>query len=258
MNCFYTALIGKTLKKYSAYTLLELLVVMSILVVLGSISFASFSGLENTIKMNEYTITLEQNIQSVQRASMLLERNSGENWLYGIGIDFGNLGDSGKYTVFKWCSPFSDYGNARTKASLPNYDSSHDLGSSIPNDSGMSEFNAYMPSIPSITNSAICGSSVTSSELRLLTGYDSSIDTPKSTITVSAISGNQYPRYVLFESVSGRAFFYDRNGVLLNYDTKGKLKSTDPFVITIVPEGKGSTRIITIGNLSGKVSTEVK
>ena len=229
---------------------------MSILVILSTITFSSFSGLENTIKMNEYTVTLEQNLQGVQRASMLLERTSGENWIYGLGIDFGNVGNNGNYTVFKWCSPYSDYGSTRTKSSLPNYDPSYDVGSLIPNEGGYSEYNAYLPSVATITNSSACGSSLTSSALRFIPGYESSVETPISTISVMV--GSKQVRYILFESVSGRAFFYDNDGVLVNYSVKGKLSAADPFVITITPTGKGSTRVLTVGNLSGKVSTEVK
>lgn len=221
-------------------------------------SFSSFSGLENTVKMNEYTITLEQNIQAVQRASMLLERTTNEDWLYGLGIDFGNMGDNGKYTVFKWCSPFSDYGNIRTKSKLPNYDTSLDVGSYVANSGGAQEKNGYIPSVQTITKNGTCGREVTSSELRLVTGYESSIDTPKSDISIASINGNNSPRYVLFESVSGRTFFYDKNGTLLNYDNKGVLIDTDPLIITIAPQGAGSIHIISIGNLSGKVTTTIK
>ena len=66
-------------KKYIAYTLVEMLIVMSVVIIMMSMSFASFNGLQNTIKMNEYILTLEQNVRNVQRAAMLLERKSGEN-----------------------------------------------------------------------------------------------------------------------------------------------------------------------------------
>lgn len=231
---------------------MELLVVMSIIIILGGLSFSSFGGLQNTIKMNEYVLTLEQDIRSVQRASMLLQRDPNEKWLYGIGIDFGNMGDSGTYTVFKWCSPFNNYGDVMTKSNLPNYKPGTDLGVNVG-----SELNGYMPNILNIPLSNMCEISATSSNLRTVAGYDKSTITPISTITISSIDGDENPRYVVFESVSGRTFFYNKNGKLLNYDAKGKqVASPGDFVITIVPESDINTRVITIKHLSGKISTE--
>jgi len=226
---------------------MELLIVLTIFSILGAMSFSAFGSLQNTVKMNEYVLTVEQDVRSVQRAAMLLQRDSGEKWLYGLGIDFGALEthDDGVYTVFKWCSPFNDYGDTLTKSSLPAYTPSKVLGVSIGN-----EFNGYLK-VTTIRDS--CGTDASSS-LSILPGYDKSTTTPRSTIKITAIDGKM-PRFVIFESVSGRTFFYDTNGVLLNYASNGKLKD-DPksFVITITPQSDIKTRVITIGNLSGKIS----
>lgn len=234
--------------KYSAYTLMELLIVLTIFSILGAMSFSAFGNLQNTVKMNEYALTLEQDVRSVQRAAMLLQRDSGEKWLYGLGIDFGAMGDSGEYTVFKWCSPFSDYGDILTKSSLPAYTPSKTLGSV----GAMNELNGYL-TVTSIGGS--CGSDASSS-LSILPGYDKSTKTPKSTIEITLVDGRT-PRFVVFESVSGRAFFYDTQGVLLNYTSEGNLIDDPlPFVITIVPDSNVNSRIITMTNLSGKISIE--
>lgn len=255
MNCFNTALHSYTSKRYPAYTLLELLVVMGIAIILTGITLSSFGSLENTVKMNEYVLTLQQNIQNVQRASMLVERNPGENWIYGIGMDFGHMSDTGSYTVFKWCSPFTDYGDTRTKSELPNFDPSIlGIGSPIP---GTQDTNGNMPNRSTISTDTNCPANTVNSELRTMLGYSTSTETPKSSISITKI-GNVTPRFVLFESVSGRAFFYDQQGQLLNYKSDGTLQSTDSFVITIDPQGTGSVRVLTISNLSGKVSTSVQ
>ncbi len=234
--------------KYSAYTLMELLVVLTIFSILGAMSFSAFGNLQNTVKMNEYALTLEQDIRSVQRSAMLLQRDSGEKWLYGLGIDFGAMGDSGEYTVFKWCSPFSDYGDVLTKSSLPAYTPSKTLGSV----GTMNELNGYLTVTPIVES---CREGVSSS-LSILPGYDKSTRTPKSSISITMVDGKT-PRFVIFESVSGRAFFYDTQGVLLNYGSDGKLIDDPlPFVITIVPASNVNTRIITMKNLSGKISIE--
>lgn len=233
---------------------MELLVVMTIFSILGAMSFSAFGSLQNTVKMNEYVLTVEQDVRSVQRAAMLLQRDSGEKWLYGLGIDFGALEshDDGLYTVFKWCSPFSDYGDILTKSSLPGYKPSTNLGSSLP--VFLNERNGYMNVSSPIGSS--CGTSVSSSSLAVLSGYDKSTTTPKSSITITEIDEKK-PRFVVFESVSGRTFFYDEDGQLLNYASNGKLvDSPQPFVITITPEANVNSRVITIGNLSGKISTK--
>jgi len=228
---------------------MELLVVLSIFSILGAMTFSAFGNLQNTVKMNEYTLTLEQDIRSVQRAAMLLQRDSGEKWLYGLGIDLGamDVNRDGVYTVFKWCSPFSDYGDILTKSSLPAYTPSKTLGAPT---GVMSELNGYL----TVTNiGGSCGSD-NSSSLAVLPGYDKSTKTPMATITVTEING-LVPRFVIFESVSGRAFFYDETGILLNYTSDGKLIDDPlPLVITIAPDSEVNTRIITIRNLSGKIS----
>lgn len=249
LNCLLTALNSESQKKYPAYTLLELLVVMSIIAILGAMSFSSFGGLQNTVKMNEYMLTLEQDVRSVQRAAMLLQRGPEENWLYGLGIDFGSMGDNGKYTVFKWCSPFRDYGDILTKSSLPGYNPGQPVGSSLIGYDG--EMNGYINVPDNISQSNTCEANFNSSTLSILPGYDKSVTTPKSEISHSA-------RYVVFESVSGRAFFYDNDGKLLNYGTDGKLiDNPQPFTITIVPQSSTSAREFSVSNLSGKISQTV-
>lgn len=235
---------------------MELLVVLSLFAIMAAMTFSSFSGLQNTVKMNEYVLTLEQNIRSVQRAAMLLERSSNEKWVYGLGIDFGEMknGD-GKYTIFKWCSPFSDYGNITTRSAIPAYDPNQNLGTVLVGNGG--DLNGYMNVSGGITNSSICNLSALFSTLRIASGYSQTSPTPKSNISISPINSNNAPRYVIFESVSGRAFFYDEHGALLNFDSEGNLvEDPESFVITIEPLSNINSRIISIGNLSGKISTQ--
>lgn len=234
-----------------------MLIVLGIFGVLAGFSFASFSGLQNTIKMNEYTANIEQDIRSVQRASMLLERKTNEKWLYGLGIDFTNLGNSGKYHVFKWCSSFDNYGDIKTTSILPNYNPN--IVGGIGTITSNREQNAYLP-IPTDDTymESSCDPNSITSTLRTLSGYDTSIDTPESIITVTTIDGIT-PGYVLFESVSGKAFFYGVNGQPLNYNTDGSLTdSPKDLKITITPTSQGSeSHIITISYLSGKINSTI-
>jgi prepilin-type N-terminal cleavage/methylation domain-containing protein len=231
--------------KYQAFTLLEMLVVMGIMVILGGMTFASFDGLQNTIKMNEYMLNLEQDIRGVQRASMLLERNPTENWLYGIGIDFADMNPDGNYTTFKWCTTDRDYGDITTTSKVPGYDPSIGIDS------------ASLPLPPGDIATGTCGVDVASpSELRRLYGYETTLTMPKSNVTFGTNA-----RFVVFESVSGRAFFYADDGRLLNYRVEeGRLLINDnieDLVITIDPFGGTSTRRLIIKHLSGRIDNEV-
>lgn len=250
--------------KYSAYTLFELLIVISIFIILGGMTFSAFDGLQNTVKMNEYMLNIEQDIRSVQRSAMLLQRNPGENWIYGIGIDFSEVTTDGLYRVFKWCSPYADYGdNIKTKSDIPGYS---------PDETAIGPSNGDIP-VPSPESYAgyletRCGqvTDTFTGILRTMPGYDRSITLPKSTITLG--DDKNKPTYILFESVSGRAFFYDDSGSLLNYYRTsggdgeiGTILPADeliPFTLEITPKGAGSTRSLTVRPLSGKIEVFTK
>lgn len=110
-----------------SYTLLEMLLVMGIVVVLGAFGVGGFVGVRETMVARENVELIKQDIRSARLKSMLLEKGSDENWLYGIGIDFGTIlsysdDNIDGYTFFKWCSPFEDFGNSQTKSVLPGWD----------------------------------------------------------------------------------------------------------------------------------------
>jgi len=232
--------------KYTAFTLIEMLVVMGIMMILMGMTFTSFSGLQDTVKMNEYMLNMEQDIRSVQRASMLLQRNTEENWLYGLGIDFSKLEEDGKYIPFKWCTPFSDYGDASTRSKVPGYKKG-DLNLS----------GAKLP-VGNI-ESGLCIGIEAEDRLKLLTGYTTDLTMPK-----SKVHFNSFVRYVVFESVTGRAFFYDFDGNLLNYsivdgevmieDNPSSLEELD---FTITSFGAAAPRTMRVHHLSGRIEAIV-
>lgn len=236
--------------RYSAYTLLELLVVMSIFMIFGTMAVASFGGLQNTVKMNEYMLNMEQNVRLIQRSAMLLERGVDERWLYGLGVDFSQTGSEdtlGVYKVFKWCSPFNSYGDIKTTSDFPNYD---------PGDGDIAIGNGGLPSSLYLNTSCTVDEFFDpefNNEIIALTGMDISYSPPKSTIAFGTAV-----RYILFESVSGKAFFYNSSGELLNYEADGTpIEDAVNFQITLTPLSSGNPRRITVDNLSGRISPEV-
>lgn len=236
------------LNKYKAYTLMEMLIVMSIFIIIGAIGFSSFYGMRDSISMNEEVLTLQQDIRYAQRAALFLERSSTDRWLYGIGIDFSDAPTTGEYKMFKWCSQFSDYGDVRTKAVVPNFDKTLPL----------SQLNGNLP-LNTYVN-ANCSTGLNISELVQLKKFGTQSLNAEFSPTFLASNDaigdvGSIPQYVLFESVSGRAFFYDSNGKLINYDGTGIIVSNPvDFVLSIQSKRTKVKKTITITNISGKVN----
>ena len=234
---------------------------MSIITVLLTMTLTAFGGLRNTIRMNEYMLNLEQDIRLVQRAAMLLERNPLENWLYGVGIDFTKVtydDSAGNYRVFKWCSPYPDHGHISTRSNIPGFVPPDFLSDDLDIDP---EVNGNLPLPTDVSKEfdfpiGLCDSSMLfPGEIYLLSGYSKPMAPPVSNITFLGEA-----RFVLFESVSGRAFLYNDNGELLNYDQEGNPSPSAIPDLTIQfrpVRGTGKTREITIMNLSGKIDTHM-
>jgi len=223
-------------KIYTAFTLIEMLVVLAILSILGTVTAQSFNGLQSSVKMNEESLNLSQDIQNLQRSAMLLERGSGENWLYGLGIDFSQYSETGEYRMFKWCSQYSGYGSVKTRGELPDFDNSTPVGIN----------NGYLP--------AADWRDTCSSEEPTLNSYLVIWETGSPTLTELGLGPEITTdvRYILFESVSGRAFFYNSSGELLNYDSSGNLTAS-PVDLTIRLTTKATIKSITVKNLSGRI-----
>jgi hypothetical protein len=95
--------------------------------------------------------------------------------------------------------------------------------------------------------------------VKLLLGYTTELTIPKSTVQF-----NSDVRYVVFESVTGRAFFYDELGELLNYSIiDGQVViEDDPTLLeqldfTIASVGAAAPRTLRIHHLSGRIEAIV-
>jgi len=248
-------------KRYSAFTLIEMLVVMIILVVIGALSFATYQDMQTTIRLNEYTSVLEENIRRVQREAMLLKREPGEYWIYGLGIDFSKAkGNSktgeglGNYTVFKWCAEEMDYGGGRTSSGIPGYDDSLPYNHS--NNGGLPV---------KLSDSGLCKGENMRRELK---GYDVGIKPPRGSIGLNESLANMSNipwmdreiQFILFESVTGRVFFYTEGGDLVGFQpmVDGKPKFVEEaihFEMRIATSGgRGKGKIVSVEMFSGKVT----
>lgn len=187
------------MKKIKAYTLMEMLVVMSIMIILLAVGFNAYASFTETTKYNQDVNNLQQDILIIQRAAMLLERDASENWPYGIGIDFNGIrSGTGEYKFFKWCSVYSDFGSPPTRGQYPHF----------VQDSADFEGNMSNPILSEDTSSCVgLGGGATDDILIPLTGYSS-----KNLSLGEDVSITSDIRFLLFESVSGRAFVYDVSG----------------------------------------------
>ena len=228
-------------KKYSAFTLIEMLLVIGILSVLGTVTASSFSGLQSSITLNEESQNISQDIRNLQRSTMLLERGSNERWLYGIGIDFSTYETNGEYKMFKWCSQYSGYGSTKTRGELPDFDSDILVGIN----------NGYLPVTDWRDDCSIDEPTISSYLVEWNTGVPNLTDVGLDPEIMTDVT------YLLFESVSGRAFFYNSSGELLNYDSDGEMIAS-PVNLVLELNTRATTKSITVKNLSGRILIEVE
>lgn len=105
-----------------AFTLVEVLVVMIVISALAAIAWSGFLGMRRAMILHQTAETFRSDVLYAQRAAMLLNRVKGENWIYGTGLDLGQMtmasvGSVPEYTVFKWCADsvsYSDYPSEMT------------------------------------------------------------------------------------------------------------------------------------------------
>lgn len=181
---------------------MEMLVVMVIMVILLGVGFSAYASFTETTKYNQDVANLQSDILIMQRAAMLLERDETEDWLYGLGIDFGGiLSSNGEYRYFKWCSPYSEFGHASTKSRYPYYIEDDTI------------FDGVMP-YPVKYNHSKCNNNT--NEMLALTGYGRGDLALEEDVEIYNLEGGIFDigsiQYLLFESVSGRAFLYDSSG----------------------------------------------
>ncbi len=210
------------MEKIRAYTLMEMFIVMTIMVILLSVGIYSYASFAKTTQFNQDVADIQNDVLIMQRAAMLFEKDPDEYWLYGIGIDFEDLSSGdGKYSFFKWCSEYPDFGGVRTKSEYPNYDPAYSF----------SETNG---NIPTGISEGTCNGAM---KLVKLSGYG--VGNLNLDEDVSIANG----RFLLFEAVSGRAFIYDSSGVLVN----------DANIEITLDKRVGDIHVLVIKNLTGRI-----
>jgi hypothetical protein len=220
--------------------------------------------MKDTLALTDASYTLAQDIRYAQRSSLFLKRDAKERWIYGIGVEINpvKINGTGQYTIFKWCSPFNNYdanGDARMTSELPAYNPSFHLKENI-----LGKLNANIVTNYDTTNEYCAQVTGTGTEvLSPIKGY--SLTTIGNGINVEFLDGSNnviptvsgaYPSFILFESVTGRAFFYDAGGNLLNYyESSSGLHITSPVLDVKIKlsTASGQSRIIVVKAVSGAI-----
>jgi type II secretory pathway pseudopilin PulG len=241
-------------RKYSAFTLAELLIVMTITLILSSMAISSFGGLRSSVILNEGATNIQQILRTAQRSAMLLKRDIDERWIYGVGVDFTTVEEDGKYRVFKWCSPYQIYGapsgvlpSFYATSKFPNYNPEElltDQNGSLPVDAWVDD----------------CIGSTSPVSRGVFTEVKSEITTiveQPTIVEIPTISAGEKIGYVVFESISGRAFMYNESGSLLNYNADGDSVDTPDNFSVLLSTNDGSRSLhIGVSNISGKIALE--
>lgn len=264
-----------TAKKLQGFTLMEMLIVLSIVIILSAVGISGFNSINETFTANENVELVMQDIQSAKLKAMNMDKNEEKTWIYGFGIDFRNAdssnGNNGNYKMYKWCSPVENFGDTLeldgkshdlTRAKLPNlYSSGYGVNEKISDVKLCGVLGVYRNgSIP-----ASCGDS----------GYMSSCNTDNGTNLISILGedlsllsrfdgqvtlldlkrSSNPPSFVLFESLTGKAIIYARDGQVLNYDENGVFDADNLLPLDIILRRKSGNTfdMISVYPLSGEI-----
>jgi prepilin-type N-terminal cleavage/methylation domain-containing protein len=259
----------RNITKYSGFTMVEMLIVLAIIAILFATMVTSFRGVRDNLTLNDSAFSLAQDIRYAQRSSLFLKRAANERWIYGIGIDFEKIRTDGTYKVFKWCAPYDDYDVSieQMTSELPGFvlDPAYAVNSNY-----FGKINGgIVYNSTAYDTGTYCAKGILAEKLNAVSGYGlTSINSGLKATFVDA-SGNtigntiplatsDYPRFILFESVTGRAFIYSSYGRIWNYSSVGNVvqiaNPVQDLRIKLEPiSNPGQSRIITIKAVSGTV-----
>jgi hypothetical protein len=205
------------------------------MMILLGVGFNAYASFTETTKFNQDVADLRSDILITQRAAMLLKKEADENWVYGVGIDLQNI-SNGEYRFFKWCSEFTEFGAPKTRYVYPATTEDDPEGGDIP--------------IGYSTGRDKCDYEAPSQSIIEMSGYPRGMLNLKGSIEVKKIPEDpsfEDIRFILFESVSGRAFLYDKDGKRLpsNIDLGIEFhKNYGPCKMLVVKNLTGRTKVI--------------
>jgi len=267
-----------TTKKLQGFTLMEMLIVLSIVIILSAVGISGFNSINETFTANENAELVKQDIESARLKAMNMGKDNEQTWVYGFGIDFREAdstnGKNGNYKMYKWCSPVENFGDTLnlegvsydlTRAKLPNLYSGVGVGENVANvnlcgTSGIykngsipascgSSGDGYMPSCTEDSTNII---SILGEDLSLLNRFDGQVVL----LDLKEDSDPNPPSFVFFESLTGKAIIYARNGQVLNYKSDGSFDVDNFLPLDIILRRKSNSDtfdMISVYPLSGEI-----
>lgn len=262
-------------KYLKGFSMVEMLIVMGIFIILSVVGFNGFLSIRESFIARENVELIIQDIESTKLKAMNMEGGKDATWIYGFGIDLteaNELSESGDYQFFKWCSPVEDYGtsftysgntyNGATQNVLPNLFEPQDTY--LSGDGNLIEcsipFHFYENGKLPICYFNQCATNATglvrTSEISTLLNREAN------QMEVLNLPGTtQFPAYLFFESLTGRAIIYCNGGVALGYEYRAApvdevVFNQDEIVpLDIVLHRKRSNKfdLITVYPISGEV-----
>jgi len=246
-------------KSLAGFTLIEMLVVMSIMIILATVGLSTLTGFRETISARENIQTLKQDVQVARNKAMFIDKGGEDTWIYGIGIDFSNIGADNSYNYFRWCSPFNRFGDSMTESTPPGFDDAEAIGEQLGyrfiDGEDREELNGVLPTWYTTANTCIGDFP---SLVRIQDGTEHLIADVDSSQIFLLSDDASIPTYVLFEAITGRAFLYNEDGYPINYDDDGSYNA-GLTVLDIVITRRYSSKfdVISIYPRTGAVITHV-
>ncbi len=240
-------------KTYLAFSLIEMLLVMAIFIILMTLGFASGSDVMSSMAVSNAVTSVKEDVRYAKRSAMFLDREVGENWIYGIGVDFSDI-ENGNYKLFKWCSEYDNFDSRIDKmnSELPAWDPDETTPDDLPGyDTGGINKCDGENELLAVSRELSEGGPGTHIQAKFL-----NID------LVEEDADGTIPSYILFESSTGRAFIYDETRSLLNYDLSDPVELDGSYVLAIdikrksVEDDSDSGRVIKFHPVSGRIESE--
>lgn len=261
---------GKRKRVYRAFTLIEVLTVLGILIIITAVGINGFLTIRETFIAKENVELIIQDIKSAKLKAMNMSKGEESNWIYGFGIDFRDFMDNEDYHFFKWCAPVSEFGELYshnetdydlTKGVIPSFYTGFELSALVnptpPNLCNVEQY--WNGNISASCYNQECEAGKTG--IVQLEGISTSL-IDRSSLEVSILSnilGQTFsPAILFFESLTGRAILYASDQRVLNYmqEDEGLSYNSDNFYpIDIVIKRKRSNKfdLISVYPLSGEV-----
>ncbi|MFH1547434.1 MAG: prepilin-type N-terminal cleavage/methylation domain-containing protein [bacterium] len=194
----------------SGFTLVEMLVSMTIIALILGLSAAGYNGLRTTQILKQSAETLKSDIMYAKRSAMLIKRNEGENWINGVGIDLASMSmEEGGYRLFKYCGEDTGYVDYSTQY--------------ISNVVSLFDIEGGQTPAPPSDYYGDCKTTETS-EFTSLPGYlmvDKISDTLQFLVSEYPESLINSVRFLFFESPTGEMHLYDCMGSEIDLTEEG-------------------------------------